>query len=598
MTTPFDRRLLDFLLHDVQAVDALCERPRFAMHSRDTFAAVMDAAQALAMARFAGHNRAADVHEPVFEDGGVRTLPAVKEALDAYADAGFPAMLADEADGGMQLPYSVALACDAMFIAANVSTTGYALLARGVGNLLQAHATPEQCARWRTPIVEGRFLGTMCLSEPQAGSSLGDITCRATPAGDGTYRIQGNKMWISGGEHALAENIVHMVLARLPDAPPGVRGISLFVVPRTRLDADGRPGERNDVRLAGVNHKLGQRGIVNTVLSFGEAGDCHGELVGAPHQGLACMFHLMNEARIGVGVGAVMLGHAGFLHSRDYARERRQGRAPGQRDPATPPLPIIEHADVRRMLLQQKAWTEGAMGLAFVAAGLVDDQATHPDAGAREDAGLLLDLLTPLVKAWSADWCVRANDLAIQVLGGYGYTREFPVEQYWRDNRLNPIHEGTNGIQALDLLGRKALQHDGRALALLRRRIDATVLAAELEPALAEHAASLRRHADLVAGTTAVLARALAGGDAAAALANAPRYLMLVGHVAVAWCWLRQALAALRRAQDSDDARRFVDGQLAACRWFFVHELPAVEHEARLLAALDRCALDTAPECL
>ncbi len=597
-TAPFDRRDLDFLLNEVEQADGLCRYPRFAAHSRETFNAVLDAAQALALATFANHNRASDVQEPRFEDGRVRILPEVKTALDAYAGAGFPALLTDADEGGMQLPYTVALACDAMFAACNVSTAGYALLARGVANLLKVHATPEQCARYRTPIVQGRFLGTMCLSEPQAGSSLGDISTRAEPAGDGSYRLIGAKMWISGGEHELSENIIHLVLARLPDAPPGVKGISLFIVPKFRINDDGSPGARNDVQLAGVNHKLGQRGIVNTFLKFGERGECFAELVGAPHQGLAQMFHMMNEARIGVGVGAVMLGVAGARYSTAYARERRQGRPPDQKDPASPPVPIIEHADVRRMLLQQKVWTEGALGLAMHAATLVDVQAQDPDPARRDDARLRLELLTPVVKAWSADWCLKANDLAIQVLGGYGYTREYPVEQYWRDNRLNPIHEGANGIQALDLLGRKALMENGAALKGLLRAIAATAAEAGAVPALAGHAAALAKYAALVARTSAGLGAALAGGEARAALANAPRYLTLVGHVAIAWSWLRQALAASRVAPRSEDERNYLAGKLAACRWFFVHELPAVEHEAALLEALDRCALDTRPEWL
>jgi butyryl-CoA dehydrogenase len=595
---PFDRRDFDFLLHEVEDVASLCRHPRFSGHSRETFDATLDLAAELAMAKFAPHNRASDNEEPRFVDGRVEIIPAVKQALDAYAEAGFSALLADAEEGGMQLPYTVALACDAMFAAANVATAGYALLARGVANLLQAHATPEQCARYRTPILQGRFLGTMCLSEPQAGSSLGDIRTRAEPAGDGSYRLSGAKMWISGGEHDLAENIIHLVLARLPDAPPGVKGISLFIVPRFRVNDDGSPGARNDVQLAGVNHKLGQRGIVNTFLKFGERGECFGELVGAPHQGLAQMFHMMNEARIGVGVGAIMLGSAGYRYSLQYARERRQGRHPDQKDPASPPVAIIEHADVRRMLLQQKARVEGALGLAMHAATLVDRHGQDPDAARRDEAHRLLELLTPVVKAWSADACLEANDLAIQVLGGYGYTREYPVEQCWRDNRLNPIHEGANGIQALDLLGRKAMMDGGAALKALLREVAATAAAAGTDPALAEHALALTRAAGLVARTTGTLGEAMARGEVRAALANAPRYLRLVGHVAIAWTWLRQARVARAAAPASDADRDFYAGKLAACRWFFVHELPTIEHDARLLAALDRCALDTPPGVL
>ena len=524
----------------------------------------------------------------------MRLIPEVKQALDAYAEAGFSALLADEADGGLQLPYTVALLSDAPFLAANVSTMGYALLARGVANLLGAHGSPEQKRRYRDPILQGRFLGTMCLSEPQAGSSLADIATRAEPAGDGRYRITGQKMWISGGEHELAENIVHLVLAKIPGGPAGVKGISLFVVPRHRVDAEGRVGKANDVRLAGLNHKLGQRGIVNTFLKFGEAGDCFGELVGAQHQGLAQMFHMMNEARIGVGLGANMQGLAGYEYALGYARERRQGRHPDQKDPGSPPVPLIEHADVRRMLLQQKGWCEGAFALALRAGLLVDVRDHAVDAAERERAGLMLELLTPVLKAWSAEWCTRANDLAIQVLGGYGYTREYPVEQYWRDNRLNPIHEGANGIQAIDLLGRKVVMANGAALRAVLEDIAAEIRAAAAIPGLAAHVAVLEAACGQWAEVTAVLAARLAAGEARLALANASPYLTLAGHVLVAWMWLRQArIAAMALPAANAGDQDFYQGKLRACDFFFRHELPGVLASVPMLRALDDTALAT-----
>ena len=523
-------------------------------------------------------------------------LPEVRQALDAYAEAGFCALLAGEDEGGLQLPYTVALLSDASFLAANVSTMGYALLARGVANLLGAHGDAGQKRRYRQPILEGRFLGTMCLSEPQAGSSLGDIATRAEPLGDGRYRVTGQKMWISAGEHELAQNIVHLVLAKIPGGPPGVKGISLFVVPRFHVDDDGQPGARNDVRLAGLNHKLGQRGIVNTVLSFGEAGECIGELVGQPHQGLAQMFHMMNEARIGVGLGAIMQGLAGYDYALGYARERRQGRHPDQKDPLSAPVPLIEHADVRRMLLQQKCWCEGAFALAIRAALLVDARDHAADAGERERAGLVLELLTPVVKAWSAEWCTRANDLAIQVLGGYGYSRDYPVEQFWRDNRLNPIHEGANGIQAIDLLGRKVLMADGAALRAILGEMLAEAKAAAAVSALAEHARTLEAACDTLARVTGALAARMAAGEVRPALAHASAYLTLVGHVLVAWMWLRQArlgMAALAVASEGD--RDFYLGKRHACDFFFRHELPPVLASAGLLCAGDDALLAMQP---
>ncbi len=557
---------------------------------------MLDAAARLARERFAPHWKIGDVEEPRLVDGRVVLPAAVREAVHAYRDAGFCALGADAADGGLQLPYSVVLLCDAQLLAANASTAGYLLLARGVANLLGAFASPAQQARYRQPLLEGRFLGTMCLSEPQAGSSLADISTRAEPMVDGRYRISGQKMWISGGEHELAENIIHLVLAKIPGGPPGVRGISLFIVPRQRIGDDGGVGAGNDVRLAGLNHKLGQRGIVNTFLKFGEAGDCIGELVGPPHQGLAQMFHMMNEARIGVGMGAVMMGLAGYAYSRDYARERRQGRQPDQKDPASPPVPIIEHADVRRMLLRQKCLVEGALALAMYAARQVDQLAASPDASERENAGLRLDLLTPVVKAWSARWCTEANDLAIQVLGGYGYTREYPVEQLWRDNRLNPIHEGSNGIQAIDLLGRKAMAQDGAALRAMLAVVRETLAATAADDALRPHADTLGALLGRIEIVTGVARAAMGRGDARLALANASSYMDLLGHALVGWTWLRQAqvsAAALKRTPGRDaDLHR---GKLAACDFFFRHELPRVGHDADLLEALDDSTLRMAP---
>ena len=440
------------------------------------------------------------------------------------------------------------------------------------------------------PIVEGRYYGTMCLSEPQAGSSLGDISTLAEAQADGSYRIRGAKMWISGGDHELGENIVHLVLARIADAPAGVRGISLFIVPRWRLDTDGALAERNDVQLAGLNHKMGMRGTVNTFLKFGEREDCHGWLVGEPNRGLGCMFHMMNEARIGVTIGAVGQASVGYLYSLKYSRERRQGRHPDQKNPDAPPLPLIEHADVRRMLLQQKCWVEGVQALAFHTALLVDRK-RDADQAVRRDSELLLDLLTPILKGWGSELSLKANDLAIQVLGGYGYTRDYPVEQCYRDNRLNPIHEGTNGIQALDLLGRKVLMHDGAALKLLLQRVRETCAQASLESVLGQLATQLQAGVALVEEVTAVVAQRMAMGDVRLALANACHYMTLLGQLTIGWQWLGQALIAQRALPQASAADfAFYQGKLQACRFFFATELPQIELAARLLRASDSSA--------
>lgn len=605
MNSPLiDPRHLRFVTDELWPLSALLSYPRFSAHSLDTFHTIIDLSHKLALEKFAPHNRASDVREPHLLDGRVRIIAEVKTALDAYTDAGFMKLLADETDGGLQLPYTVALLSDAMFLSANMATTGYALLARGVANLLQVHGTPEQQRLYRAPILEGRYFGTMCLSEPQAGSSLADIATRAEaiensePAQAGrSYRLTGQKMWISGGDHELSENIIHLVLAKIPDGPPGVKGISLFIVPKFLINADGSLGARNDVQLAGLNHKLGQRGLVNTFLKLGESGQCIGYLVGQPHQGLAQMFHMMNEARISVGMSAVMQGTAGYLYSLQYAKERSQGRHPEQKDPTSRPVPLIEHADVKRMLLQQKCYCEGAFALAVYAGTRVDAQAHSPDAETRRLAGLELDLLTPIVKAWSGQWCTQANDLAIQVLGGYGYTRDYPVEQYYRDNRLNPIHEGSNGIQAIDLLGRKAMADNGAALKLLLGQLRATAAEANAIPELTEYGTALGKAAHAIGDTTQILATCLSSGRVSLGLANASYYLTLVGHSLIAWVWLKQALAAERAlATTAPHDHDFYQGKLAACRFFFRHELPAIDHCATLLQSLDDTTVKMRPE--
>ncbi|RKN51157.1 acyl-CoA dehydrogenase [Micromonospora endolithica] len=594
-STLLSRRDLRFLLHDWLDVTRLTERPRYAEHSRETFDAVLDLAERVATERFAPHNRAADRTEPTVDGGRVRIIPQVGEALDAFAQTGLLAAAMDESIGGMQLPHVVQAACFAWFQAANVGTSAYPFLTLGNANLLLAHGSPEQVDTWVRPMVEGRFFGTMCLSEPQAGSSLADVTTRAEPQDDGTHRLYGTKMWISGGDHELAENIVHLVLARIPGGPPGVKGISLFIVPKVLLDGDGALGARNDVVLVGLNHKLGYRGTTNTLLNFGEGvhrpggrPGAVGYLVGEPHQGLAQMFHMMNEARIGVGAGATALGYTGYLKSLAYARQRPQGRPVADKDPTAPQVPIIAHADVRRMLLAQKSYVEGALALILYCGRLLDEERTAPDPADRQRAHLLLDMLTPIAKSWPSQWCLAANDLAIQVHGGYGYTRDYDVEQHWRDNRLNAIHEGTHGIQALDLLGRKVTMAGGAGLSLLVDTIRATVTRAwKAEGEAAELAGALGAALDRVALVTR---RVWSTGDPQVALANASVYLEAVGHVVVAWMWLEQLLAVEAAGTADED---FLAGKRQASRYFFRYELPRTGPQFDLLESLDRTTLDT-----
>jgi alkylation response protein AidB-like acyl-CoA dehydrogenase len=467
------RNTLEFLMYDWLQADKLNARPRFADHSRETFDAVLDTCEKIARDKFAPFNRTVDREEPRTEvdaDGALKVvLPeATHDARKAYAESGMFSAAQDYAMEGMQLPYLVEAAANSFFGIASISI-GWNLLTVGNANAILACGTEMQKQVFAANEFNGRWAGTMCLSEPQAGSSLSDITTRAEleDAGDALgarYRLRGNKMWISGGEHDVTENIIHLVLAKIPDENgkliPGTRGISLFIVPKKMVNAQGElTGQRNDVTLAGLNHKLGWAGTPNTLLNFGEGkfkpdgkAGAVGYLLGKPGEGLKGMFHMMNEARIAIGMAATSLGLAGYYASLDYAKQRPQGRpiTGAGKDPNQPQVRLIEHADVKRMLLAQKSICEGALALQLYCAKLVDEKATG-DEKTSQEAALLLEMLTPISKSWPSENCLEANSLAIQIHGGYGYTRDFPVEQYWRDQRLNMIHEGTHAIQAMDL---------------------------------------------------------------------------------------------------------------------------------------------------
>ena len=585
------RPTLDFLLYRWLDAESLNQRERFADHSRETFDAVFDTCERIAREKYAPFNRTVDTQEPQFDGEKVILPQATYDAQKAYAASGMLSAAQDYEIGGMQLPYTVEAAANAFFAMASVSI-GSGMLTTGNANLLMVYGTPMQKDVFAKNEFSGRFSGTMCLSEPQAGSSLSDVMTRAVPDGadfeadplGSRFRLKGNKMWISAGEHELTDNIIHLVLAKIPGPDgkliPGTKGISLFIVPKKLVDSAGElTGVRNDVALAGLNHKLGWRGTTNTLLNFGEGkypvngqAGAVGYLVGKPHQGLRCMFHMMNEARIAIGMAAGMLGMAGYYASLDYAKNRPQGRpvTGAGKDASAPQSRIIEHPDVKRMLLAQKAYCEGALALELYCARLVDEQHTAAPEAA-DDARLLLEVLTPIAKSWPSEWCLEANSLAIQVLGGYGYTRDFPVEQYWRDNRLNMIHEGTHGIQALDLLGRKVLMEGGRGFELLAARVNLTIQRAMPESVLAEHALALDTAFKQLRTATQA---AWATGKPGEALANAVPYMQAFGHTVLAWIWLDVARAAL--AADATKSMACTVGRLGATRYFYNYELPKI----------------------
>ena len=612
MSSPLaSRRNLDFILYDWLGVDALTQRPAHAEHSRETFDALLDLAERIAVDKYLPSLKEGDRHEPWQDaDGEVHALPAIRAALEASAEAGlfacsFPAEL-----DGLAVPATVSSAAMGLLKAANVSAAGFMMLTVANARLIAAFGTPAQVDAFARPQIAGRWFGTMCLSEPQAGSSLADITTRAEPDGHDfandplgqRCRLRGNKMWISAGDHDASENIVHLVLAKVPGPDgkpiPGTKGISLFIVPKflppspqpgadaTHAGAEapgegagatvpsGGPGVRNDIAVAGLNHKMGYRGTPNCLLNLGEGRFTPGGRPGAVGyrvsevgQGLAQMFMMMNDARVGVGLGAAMLAVRGYQLALAYATERVQGRpleARGKTD--QPPVALIRHPDVRRMLLAQKAYAEGALALVLYAARLIDEDRTAPDEAARARAGQLLSLLTPVAKTWPSEWGLAANDLAIQVHGGYGYTRDFDVEQLYRDNRLNPIHEGTTGIQGLDLLGRKILRERAASLRQLQALVSATAEHARGVPALAALADELQA---AWARIDTVVDGLLGLNNDARALAHATAFLSAFGHAVVGWLWLDQAVLCT-----TDDA--FCAGKRAACRFYFETEMPRV----------------------
>jgi butyryl-CoA dehydrogenase len=611
------RSTLDFLLFEWLEVSNLQQRERFSDHSRETFDAVLDTCERIAKEKYAPFNRLVDTEEPRFDGEKVILPQATHDAQKAYAESGMLSASQDYDIGGMQLPYTVEAAANSFFAMASVSM-GSGLLTVGNANLLMVHGSDLQRQVFALNEFSGRWSGTMCLSEPQAGSSLSDVMTRATPDGDAfasdplgaRYRLKGNKMWISAGDHELTENIVHLVLAKIPDTDgkliPGVRGISLFIVPKKMVNEKAElTGVRNDVALAGLNHKCGWRGTTNTLLNFGEgkfrvqtdntASDGSGAvgyLVGEPGRGLSYMFHMMNEARIGVGMAATMLGMAGYEASLAYAKNRPQGRpvAGGSqkvvKDAAQAQVRIIEHADIKRMLLAQKSYSEGALALELYCAKLVDEQHTG-DASSADEARLLLEVLTPIAKSWPSEWCLEANSLAIQIHGGYGYTRDFPVEQYWRDNRLNMIHEGTHGIQGMDLLGRKVLMEEGRGVHLLGARMRDTADKAMVYADLAADAKALNTALQKVIAATQM---AWSSGQPQEALANAVPYLQAFGHLVLAWIWL-DVSASCRGAQTPAQT-----GRQAAAKYFFHYELPKIDAWLQVVSNRDMTCANLAED--
>ncbi len=569
-----------FALHDVLGAEALFARLGFTETTGDIIDAVLDESARFTETVLAPLNRVGDEVGCHYdkETGAVATPPGFKQAYAQFVDGGWSGLASPAEFGGQGMPHLAAIPLKEMIDAANLAWGNFPLLSHGATEALLHHGEAWQQEVFLKPLVDGRWTGTMCLTEPHCGTDLGLLKTRAVPRDDGSFAITGTKIFITAGEHDFTDNIVHLVLARLPDAPAGSKGISMFIVPKLRVDRDGKAGERNAVRCGAIEHKMGIHGSATCVMNFDDA---QGWLIGEPNKGLAAMFTMMNTARLAVGLQGLGLADRAYQNALRYARERLQMRSlTGAKFPDKPADPIIVHPDVRRMLLTQKALVEGGRLLGYHAASLVDVIAHGDDAGECERADALLGFLTPIVKACLTEWGVECTYHALQCFGGHGYIAEHGMEQLARDARITTLYEGTTGIQALDLMGRKTMQLQGAGLRVFLGMVEEFCKAHEGDAALREFVEPLRtKAAEWQALTLAIGKRAM--GDADEIGAAAYDYLFYSGYVALAYWWARSVAAADASAQP----QRFKDAKREAARFHFARILPrTLAHKAAIEA--------------
>ena len=585
---------LRFMLHQVHNLEEVLQQDYYEMHDLESMDMMLDAAKQMADTYLFPHYEDMDRNEPQLENGEITVHSSVRPFLDAMGEAGWLGAVAPMEVGGMQIPEMLGVAAAFIMSAANNGATGFTGLTTGAANLIVSFGSKAQQDKYLPQMFGGVWQGTMALTEPQAGSSLSDVQTTATPMPDGSYRIRGQKIYISAGDYTETENVVHMLLARIDGAPLGTKGISLFIVPKYR---DGASGELvfNDVTPAGVYHKMGQKGTPATHLMFGEKDDCHGYLVGEPHRGLSYMFQMMNEARLLVGLGAVSIASAAYHASLQYAKERPQGRRyrDGERDLSGPQTLIINHPDVRRMLLLQKAIVEGGLSLVMECARFAD-LAKAGDHAAREHYDLLLDLLTPIAKTYPSEMGIVSISNGLQVLGGGGFCTDFPLENYYRDIRIYPIYEGTTGIQSQDLLGRKVVMKDGKAVKLLMAEVQKTLEAAATFDDLKPYVRQLQEKLATLQEITLHLVPFALQGKVERYLADANLYMEFFGIVVVAWQWLKQGVVAKQHLLSGSEDRAFLESKLHTMKFFFHYELPKTLGLATRL--LDDTMLTLVPE--
>lgn len=567
----YSKATLTYILYEVLKVENLSQLPYYQDHSAETFQMVLDSAHHIATKMLRPILTEMDRNEPQLIDGQVKVHEGMKAIIKKFGDDGWINAGFDYDEGGQQIPATVLNAAAFIFQAANYSASVFPFLSTGAANLLRSFGSETLKEKYLPKIYAGLWQGTMALTEPNAGSSLGDISTTAYPAGQpGLYKIVGQKIFISAGDHNAADNIVHLMLAKIEGAPAGAKGISLFVVPKF-IENKSDELIDNDVVTAGVYHKMGYKGAPIVHLMVGSKNGCTGFLVGEPHQGLRYMFQMMNEARLGVGMNATAIASAAYQASLQYAKERPQGRKINEKNPTQPQVPIIAHADVKRMLLQQKAIVEGSLSL-ILRCSYYADMAHHGPATEQEKYALLLDLLTPIAKSYPSEMGIMSTSAAIQILGGAGYTTDFPVEQYYREARIHPIHEGTTGIHGLDLLGRKVSLAQGKAIGYMMNEVLQCIQLAKKRPELVTYAELLENNINLVNEVTQHLF-ALAQESTERYLADATLYLEMMGIVVIAWQWLEMALVS--QSQIANDAD-FHTGKIMTMQYFFEYELVKV----------------------
>ncbi len=572
MAQYYNRRNLNFLLHEVFNAADLTKYPYYSAHDRETFDMTIDAATQIADNIMFPYFRDVDRNQPELRNGKVTVHPKIGAYLKALGEAGLIGTGFSFENGGQQLPELVSSCLGFILMAANNGMM-YTGLTSGAAGLINSFGTDELKQTYVGNMLAGKWQGTMALTEPQAGSSLSDITTSAAPQADGSYRIKGQKVFISAGDHDQCENIIHLMLARIEGAPKGTKGISLFVVPKYRLD-----GADNDVTSTGIYHKLGQRGVPAMHLTMGDRDDCQGWLVGEPHKGLSYMFQMMNEARIGVGMTGVAIASAAYCASLQYAKERPQSRRLNEKGVLdSPQIPIIQHPDVKRMLLLQKAVVEGSLSLLMEAARCADIAHASEDPEEKEKYHLMLELLTPIAKTYPTEMGMIAVSNGLQVLGGYGFTEDFPLEQLYRDIRITPIYEGTTGIQSQDLLGRKMTMKGGKPTQLLFGEVAKTIAETETHEDLKVYAKMLKAELVRLQEVTMSLMPYAMQGDIERFLMDATLYMEMFGIITVAWQWLKQGVVAkqaLLTQNPEGDELAFYESKIHTMKFFFHYEIP------------------------